>query len=175
MSRKTIILGVILATFMMLMIPNISAVNEQVKEENTNFNLLNKIQNKEIDGPINNFLMSIFGMIMIGMGILCYILLFSGLAFFIDYSVFVSVCSGIINAIFSIFGGNNFLEILLDGISGSIGGFGFLLIMGIFYIRYGLYMIKNKEMPDENTYKEWPVIYFIIKLMTPGQHDNQMA
>jgi len=168
MNRKTIILGAILAAFMMLMIPNISAVNEQVKEETLDLNLMNNLENLQTIGLLKDIFWIISGLLFIAIGIVYYILAFTGTAAFMTAAGITAVASAITNIIYSIIGRNNPLEIILDGVIGSAGGFVFAILCGLFYMRAGIYMIVNKESPDEDTFKEWPLFNFLLNLMGSG-------
>jgi len=162
MNRKTLILGAVLAAFMMLMIPNISAVNEQVKEDPLNLDLIN------IEGfNLRGFVVRLLGFLCMGIGIFYYGMAIAEPLLFLGFNGLYSALYSIIYSLIEWLEGDTAILAIMDGLSASVGIFAFLLVGGFFYFRIGTYMLLNGQIPDQDTINSWKFFSLIANLAAP--------
>jgi len=152
MNRKTIILGAILAAFMMLMIPNISAVNTQVtdiatQEKNEQLslgaifaNIFRQIENLN-DNLLRDLIWVVFGIFFIIAGLMATI---AGPIMGLLAQI-IWIPEGILIKYME---GANILQAIIQGIILALKTGLMFALCGPQAIALGIFMIKNKRYPE---------------------------
>ena len=165
MKTKIVLLGVVLAAFLMLMMPCISAVNVQVKETIFEQKLENRIQ--DIDQlKIGIFLTRIFGLAYAGLGAFVVVSIILDPTTYLGTFAICSAAMSLMYAVMKFFGGADFLDSIVVDFTTS---FALYLAIGFAAIRMGLYMFRTGEMIDE-TFR-LPLIDLLDRILSRGLPD----